>query len=102
MFSIGEFSKLTGLSVRTLRFYHDKKILIPTSLDPDTGYRFYEERNLESARVIIALRELEFSLEDIIKILANHDDDGDILDLHDGCCQSLNDRELGLISCNGF
>jgi len=80
MYSIGEFSKLTGLPVRTLRFYHDKKVLLPATVDTDTGYRFYDERNLETARVIVALRELDFSLDDVGEIIANHDDDSDILD----------------------
>lgn len=79
MFSIGEFSSASGLPVRTLRFYHEKGLLVPASIDRETGYRTYDLRNLEVARVIVALRRLEFSLEDIAEMLAGATDDTDIL-----------------------
>jgi DNA-binding transcriptional MerR regulator len=47
---IGEFSKVTGLSVKTLRFYHEKGILVPSSVDEATGYRFYDSSKVEKAR----------------------------------------------------
>jgi len=79
MFSIGEFSKITGLTIKTLRFYHEQGILVPTHVDSGSGYRFYGESKVETARVIAALRELEFSIADISQILSNHDDDSDLL-----------------------
>jgi DNA-binding transcriptional MerR regulator/effector-binding domain-containing protein len=80
VFSIGEFSMMTGLTVKTLRFYHDKGILIPFLVDPQTGYRHYEARQIEKARVVTLLRGLEFSLEQIGELLSNYDDEADILD----------------------
>ena len=65
MFSIGEFSMMTGIPVRTLRFYHEQALIVPAAVDPETNYRTYDLRNLEVANVIVALRELEFSLDDI-------------------------------------
>ena len=41
---IGEFSKLSGLTVKTLRFYHEEGLLVPAFVDPDTGYRYYDEQ----------------------------------------------------------
>jgi effector-binding domain-containing protein len=79
MFGIGEFSRISGISVRTLRFYHEKGLLVPSAVDSETGYRSYDERNLEVARVIVALRALEFSLDDIGEILAGSADDVDVL-----------------------
>jgi DNA-binding transcriptional MerR regulator len=79
MFTIGEFSTASGIPVRTLRFYHDEGLLVPVAIDPQTNYRSYDERNLERANVITALRELEFSLDDIREILADCSDDADIL-----------------------
>jgi DNA-binding transcriptional MerR regulator len=79
MFSIGEFSTISGLPVRTLRFYHEKGLLVPSAVDIETGYRSYDERNVEVARVIVALRALEFSLDEIGEMLAGADDDADIL-----------------------
>jgi len=79
MFSIGEFSSASGIPVRTLRFYHEQGLLVPAAVDPQTNYRSYDEQNLERASVIVALRELEFSLDDIREILADADDDVDLL-----------------------
>ena len=80
MFSIGEFSMASGIPVRTLRFYHDEGLLVPAAVDPATNYRSYDEHNLEVARVIVALRGLEFSLEEIREILSGCREDGDVLD----------------------
>jgi DNA-binding transcriptional MerR regulator len=79
MFTIGEFSKITGLTVKTLRFYHEKGLLIPAAVDPATGYRSYDDRNVEQAHVVAALRGLEFSLDDIADILADCAGDEDML-----------------------
>lgn len=82
-FNIGEFSRLSGIPVKTLRFYHEKQLLIPASIEADSGYRNYDHRNLDAARVIVALRGLDFSLAQIGEILSEHKDDGDILDYLD-------------------
>lgn len=71
MLSIGEFSRITGLSVKALRFYHTKELLIPARVDAGSGYRFYDHSNIETAKIIIALRELEFSLDDIQAVLSD-------------------------------
>jgi DNA-binding transcriptional MerR regulator/effector-binding domain-containing protein len=78
-YSIGEFSQITGLSAKTLRFYHEKGVLVPTSIDSATGYRFYDAGKIEKARVLMRLREMEFSLEDITTVFAECGDDADIL-----------------------
>jgi DNA-binding transcriptional MerR regulator/effector-binding domain-containing protein len=79
MFSIGEFSMMSGIPVRTLRFYHEEGLLVPAAVDPQSKYRSYDERNLETANIIVALRELEFSLEEIREILADCREDVDIV-----------------------
>jgi len=79
-YSIGEFSQVTGLSVKTLRFYHEKGLLVPSSVDETTGYRFYSADKIEKARVIMRLRQMEFSLEDIAAVLGDCTDEADILD----------------------
>jgi len=82
-FNIGEFSRLSGIPVKTLRFYHEKQLLIPASIEADSGYRNYDHQNLDAARVIVALRKLDFSLAQIATILNDHQDDSDILDYLD-------------------
>jgi DNA-binding transcriptional MerR regulator/effector-binding domain-containing protein len=80
MYSIGDFSKITSLTVKTLRFYHEKGVLVPAHVDEQTNYRYYTESQVELARVITQLRGLDFSLADIAEILEGHDDEADILD----------------------
>jgi DNA-binding transcriptional MerR regulator len=86
MYSIGEFSKVTGLTVKTLRFYHQEGLLEPSCVDDQTGYRYYDERQIEAARCIAFLRGWELSLEQIREILAQRDDDAAlaILERHKG------------------
>src|ERR1043166_1997963 len=78
-YSIGEFSQITGLTAKTLRFYHEKGILVPTSVDETTGYRFYDADKIEKARIIMRLRQMEFSIEDIATVFGACGDDADIL-----------------------
>jgi len=80
MWSIGEFSKISGLSVKALRFYQEKGVLMPASVDDSSGYRYYDAATLEKAQIVAALRALEFSLDEIGEILRDHQDEGDILD----------------------
>ena len=65
MLKIGEFSKLSMLTVKALRFYEKEGLLVPATVDRFTGYRFYETSQLEAAAVIKALRQLDFSVEEI-------------------------------------
>jgi DNA-binding transcriptional MerR regulator/effector-binding domain-containing protein len=78
-YTIGEFSTITGLSIKTLRFYHEKRILVPSSVDGVSGYRYYDANKVEKARVIMRLRQMEFSIEDIAAVLADCEDEADIL-----------------------
>jgi DNA-binding transcriptional MerR regulator len=80
MYSIGEFSQITGLSIKTLRFYHERGLLAPTCVDDQTGYRYYDAAKIDRARVIAELRKLEFSLDDIAAIVRDHDDESDIVE----------------------
>lgn len=80
MFVIGQFSRITGLSIKTLRFYHEKEILLPSYIDEKSGYRYYDHNCIEKARIISCFRKLQFPLDQIKEILDNYDDQADILD----------------------
>jgi DNA-binding transcriptional MerR regulator len=71
--SIGEFSRLTHLSVRTLRRYHDAGLLEPETVDSATGYRYYSADQIPIAQVIHRLRELDVPLPDVQRILRSPD-----------------------------
>jgi DNA-binding transcriptional MerR regulator/DNA gyrase inhibitor GyrI len=79
LFSIGEFSRACGMTVKTLRFYHDERLLVPTFVDPQSGYRYYDATLNERARAIGFLRGLEFPLDQIREMLASADDPAAIL-----------------------
>jgi len=62
---IGEFARLTGLPVRTLRFYDAVDVLRAAEVDLRTGYRLYALHQLERARRVIALRRLGLRLDEV-------------------------------------
>lgn len=70
MFSIGEFSRITGITVKALRFYHEQGLIVPTSVDPQSGYRYYNQSLVERARIVTYLRSMEFPIEQIREILS--------------------------------
>jgi DNA-binding transcriptional MerR regulator len=72
MIRIGDFSKLSRVSVKTLRYYDATGLLKPVHVDPFTGYRLYEFSQLLTLHRILALKDLGFSLEEIGHLL----DDG--------------------------
>ena len=73
MLTIGEFSRLTHLSVRTLRRYHEAALLEPAVVDETTGYRYYAVEQIPTAQVINRLRELDVPLSDVQRILRTPD-----------------------------
>lgn len=69
MFKIGEFSKLSRVSVRMLRHYDQLGLLKPVQTDSFTNYRYYTANQLPRLNRILALRDLGFSLEQIAQML---------------------------------
>ena len=74
MLKIGEFSKLSRVSVRMLRHYDQKGLLTPSEIDQMTGYRYYSENQLSQVFRITALKDLGFSLAAIREILTIYED----------------------------
>lgn len=73
-YSIGAFAKLTGVTERTLRFYDRKGLLTPSGRNAQ-GHRYYMERDLLRLQQILALKYLDFSLEEISDHLAEPEAD---------------------------
>jgi DNA-binding transcriptional MerR regulator len=67
--AIGDFSRMTHLSVKALRHYHDIGLLAPTAVDPVSGYRYYEPGQVRVAQVIRRFRNLGMPLDEIKAIL---------------------------------
>ena len=69
MLKIGEFSRLSRVTVQTLRHYDDLGLLKPSEVDTFTGYRHYLPNQLLRLYRILALKDLGFSLEQISRLL---------------------------------
>src|SRR5215468_6901800 len=73
LLTIGDFSRMTHLSVKALRHYHDVGVLEPAAIDPFTGYRSYDAAQVPAAQVIRRLRDLGMPLDGIRTVLAAPD-----------------------------
>jgi DNA-binding transcriptional MerR regulator len=69
MLKIGDFSKLSQVSVKTLRYYDEIGLLRPSQVDNFTAYRFYTFDQLPRLHRILALKDLGFSLDQIAMVL---------------------------------
>lgn len=65
MLRIGDFSKLTGVPIRTLRYYDEIDLFKPADIDLFTDYRYYNEEQVEDLNLINELKKIGFSLEEI-------------------------------------
>ncbi|MBR3785915.1 MAG: MerR family transcriptional regulator [Firmicutes bacterium] len=74
MRTVKEVSNLTGISVRTLHYYDQIGLLVPTAVT-ESGYRLYDDNALEKLQQIMLYRELEFPLRDIKNIMESTDFD---------------------------
>lgn len=69
MFRIGDFSRLSQISVKALRYYDEIGLLKPTYVDNATGYRYYSADLLPRLNRILVFKELGFSLAQIRDLL---------------------------------
>lgn len=74
MLKIGDFSKLSRISIRMLRHYDEIGLIKPDEIDPISGYRYYNESQLPLANRIQALKDMGFGLSAIAQILEHYDD----------------------------
>jgi DNA-binding transcriptional MerR regulator len=73
LLSIGEFSRMTHVSVKALRHYHDLGLLCPARIDPSSGYRFYATAQAPSAQLIRRFRDLGMPLDQVKVVLTATD-----------------------------
>ena len=71
--TVGDFSRITHLSVKTLRHYHEVGLLAPAAVNPGTGYRYYSADQVPAAQVIRRLRDLEMPVGEVKAVLAADD-----------------------------
>ena len=68
--SIGEFARRTRLSLKALRLYDERGVLVPSRVDQTSGYRYYDPAQLEQARLVVMLRQLQLPLAAVKELLA--------------------------------
>lgn len=73
MYKIGEFSKMSKTTIKTLRYYEKEGLLKPDFIDQNTSYRYYESSQLLDVSKIVSLRQAGLSIKDIKKILNGYD-----------------------------
>ena len=74
MFRIGAFSQLTGVTIKTLRYYDSVGLLQPAEVDRFTGYRTYTLAQMDRLNRILALKDLGLSLDEIKRVLVDDPD----------------------------
>lgn len=82
LLGIGKVSALSGLPVSALRFYDGAGVLLPTLVDPSSGYRFYRPAQVRQARLVAHLRRVGLPLEDIRTVLTDPAHAGSVLAAH--------------------
>ena len=78
MYKISDFSKITNLTIKALRYYDEESILTPSYRNNENSYRYYDENDFQKAQLIAMLRELDFSISEIKDVLANCDNSDDL------------------------
>ena len=73
MLTIGDFSRVTHLSIKTLRHYHEVGLLEPAAVDASSGYRRYTLAQIPTAQVIRRFRDLEMPVDRVREVLAARD-----------------------------
>lgn len=76
---IGDMARLTGVSIKALRFYDEQGLLRPDNVDPQTGYRHYTADQAELLAMITNLRGVDFTIAEISALLKNGPIDRDAL-----------------------
>jgi DNA-binding transcriptional MerR regulator len=71
--TIGDFSLMTHLSIKTLRYYHQVGLLEPAEVDPHTKYRHYRVEQIPTAQIIQRFRDLNMPIDDVKAVLAAPD-----------------------------
>ncbi len=100
MYQIGEFSKINRVTVKALRYYEKVGLLKPAHIDESNGYRYYSSEQLPKIHRVIALRQMGFSIQEILSLLDRHNSKEIFLEKRDRLLSEIHQREeqLNLIT----
>ena len=96
MFKIGEFSKLSNITVKMLRHYDEIGLLKPIRVDDITNYRYYSSSQLETASMINTYKSLGFSLKIIKTLIENKNGEEDLLSYYKIRIQEIKEEQENL------
>lgn len=68
LYKIGMFANMNRVTIKTLRYYDEQKLLVPVYVDEENGYRYYAAGQAAQLHRIIALKNMGFSIDDIRRI----------------------------------
>ena len=83
IYRIGEFSKIVGMTTKTLRYYDDEGILTPSYRNKANGYRLYSPEDIKKAEIVAEMRNFGFTISEMKDALRNIRDDDDFIDYLD-------------------
>ncbi|MBE6607659.1 MAG: MerR family transcriptional regulator [Ruminococcaceae bacterium] len=92
LYTTGEIAKICDVSVRTVQYYDTRGILVPSSLS-EGGRRLYSEEDLSKMKIICFLRELDVSLNNIVKLM-HEENSAEVVSLILGEQKKMLDSEI--------
>lgn len=105
MYKIGEFSKITQISVRMLRYYDEHKLLVPEKVDSFSGYRMYSAAQIDDLNRIILLKNMGLNVKEIGEIISKWDDKAlkdELLRQLDKTRENIKAEQERLVQIQGF
>ena len=79
MFKIGDFSKMSKVTIKALRYYELEGLIKPSYVDEVSGYRYYESSQLLDISRIVSLKQIGLSIDEIKKVINEKEPLDDIL-----------------------
>lgn len=74
LYKIGMFASMNRVTIKALRYYDEQKLLVPVYVDDENGYRYYKAGQMAQLQMIIALKNMGFSIDDIRRIMDGADE----------------------------
>jgi len=80
MLKIGDFSKMSRVTIKALRYYEKEGLVIPTYIDESNSYRYYDSSKLLEISRLLSLKQIGLSIDEIKKIMIENEDLREILE----------------------
>ena len=94
LYKIGMFASMNRVTIKTLRYYDEQKLLIPVYVDEENGYRYYKAGQMAQLQRIIALKNMGFSIDDIRKIIDGAEEKSFLLEKKQGILKSQHSQPV--------